>query len=346
MANATNNYRRAYHCLCSDFVEGRFGLNDETIIDYSRQGKVNRAFAILAVLFSVVGIVMNYMNLYDFSKLLVFIAMPTVLFVVSLGMGGGSKKSIDYIPGEWEKKKTWVSFTDYDNMVAQYEDAYGELYSNPGDFLTCCCSLVFILIFGFLILLSQSMSIILLNPSLDPIIFIVLEYSIVAVAGFVIGFRIPSIDAQDFFKRPIKGDVYDFARELAAVPGIRAGMNVELGVRSGVQTIIDAEVKAYVQNLPETVQIQVQVSHSGFAYPYLVGTAYKGGRITPHEDSFRIGTRYPVRVEYSMDKDVMVIVARFDIPERTSSVPHISMGDFRGLAGLLAAELKDNYKPE
>jgi hypothetical protein len=321
-------------------------MNDETIIDYSRQGTVNRAFAILAVLFSFAGIVMNYLNPDDFNKLVVFVGLPIVLFFVSLGMGGGSKKAIDYIPGEWEKKKAWVSFTDYDRMVEQYEDAYGELYSNPGDFLSCCCSLVFILIFGFLILMSQSMGIILLNPTLDPIVFIVLEYSIVAVAGFVIGFRIPSIDAQDFFKRPIKGDVYDFARELAAVPGIRAGMNIELGIRSGVQTILDAEVKAYVQNLPETVQIQVQVSHSGFAYPYLVGTAYKGGRIPTHEDSFRIGTKYPARVEYSMDKDVIVIVARFDIPERTSSVPHISMSDFRRLAGLLAAELKDNYKPE
>ena len=47
-----------------------------------------------------------------------------------------------------------------------------------------------------------------------------------------------------------------------------------------------------------------------------------------------------------MDKDVMVIVARFDIPERTSAVPHISTGDFRELAALLAAELQDKYSPE
>jgi hypothetical protein len=47
-----------------------------------------------------------------------------------------------------------------------------------------------------------------------------------------------------------------------------------------------------------------------------------------------------------MDKDVIVIVARFDIPERTSSVPHISTSDFRELAALLAAELQDNYNPE
>ena len=168
----------------------------------------------------------------------------------------------------------------------------------------------------------------------------------VSVAGFVFGFRIPKIDAQEFFKRPMTGDVYRFASELTGVPGIRAGMNIELGVRAGVQTILDAEVKAYVQKLPETVQIQVQVSHSGFAYPYLVGTAYKGGRVSPHEDSRRIGTKYPVHLEYSMDEDVMVIVARFDIPERTSAVPNISTRDFRELAALLAGELQDNYKPD
>ena len=321
-------------------------MNEEKVIDYSRQGNVNRAFGILAVIITCTGVLLNYFEPFSYTRLLVFVGIPVVLFFISLGMGGGSKKAIDYIPGEWEKKKTWVSFAEYENMVEQYEDAYGELYSNPGDFLSCCCSLIFIVVFGVLILISQEMSIILLDPTFDPSLFIVLEYSIVSVAGFVIGFRIPSIDAQDFFKRPVTGDVYDFARELAGVPGIRAGMNVELGVRAGVQTIIDAEVKAYVQNLPETVQIQVQVSHSGFAYPYLVGTAYKGGRVTPHEDSLRIGTRYPARLEYSMDKDVIVIVARFDIPKRTSSVPHISASDFRSLAAVLAGELQDNYNPE
>ncbi|MFX1561358.1 MAG: hypothetical protein ACFFBL_12280 [Promethearchaeota archaeon] len=321
-------------------------MNEATIIDYSRQGKINRVFAIIAVLFTLAGILMNYINPIVFNRLVLFVVMPIILFFVSLAMGGGSKKAIDYIPGEWEKRKTWVSFTEYENMVEQYEDAYGELYSHPGDFLGCGCSLIFIVAFGVLILISQSMGTVLFTPMIDTILFIILVYSIVAVAGFVFGFRIPTIDAQEFFTRPMTGDVYRFARELAGVPGIRAGMDVELGVRSGVQTIFSAEVKAYVQNLPETVQIQVQVSHSGFVYPYLVGSAYKGGRVSPHEDRFRIATRYPALLEYSMDKDVMVIVARFDIPSRTSSVPNISMGDFRELAALLVVELQDNYNPE
>ncbi|MFW9787192.1 MAG: hypothetical protein ACFFE2_09600 [Candidatus Thorarchaeota archaeon] len=321
-------------------------MTEEKIIDYSRQRNVNRAFAIIAVLFAVLGIALNYLDASSLNRVIVFIGIPVALFLVSLGLGAGSKRAIDYIPGEWERRKTWVSFSDYERMVDDYEEAYGELYSNPGDTLTCCCSLIFILVLGGLIYVTQLAGLVLLDSTSDPILFIVLECSMVAVIGFVLGFRIPSIDAQEFFTRPIKGDVYNFARELAVVPGIRAGMNVEVGVRAGVQTIIDSEVKAYVQNLPETVQIQVQVSHSGFAYPYLVGTAYKGGSVSPREDTFRIATRYPARLEYSMDDDVMVIVARFDIPSRTSSVPHISMGDFRELAALLAVELQDNYKPQ
>lgn len=320
-------------------------MNEERIIDYSRQRGVNRAFAVIAVLFAVAAIALNFLETGEMIRLVIYIDIPIALFMVSLAMGAGSKRAIDYIPGKWEKKKTWVSFADYDDMVEKYEDAYGELYSHPGDTLSFFCSLIFVAILGYLIYFSQRTGLVLINPILDPILFIVLQCSIVAVAGFVIGFRIPSIDAQEFFKPPLKGDVYSFARELAGVRGIRAGMSVDLGVRGGVQTIIDAEVKAYVQNLPETVQIKVQVSHSGFAYPYLVGTAYKGGRVEAREDTFRIGTRYPALLEYSMDKDVIVIVARFDIPERTSSVPNISMRDFRELAALLAEELQDNYNP-
>jgi len=320
-------------------------LSDTKIIDYSRQGKVNKAFAILAVLIALSAVVLDYLYSTFFYQMLVYIAIPVVLFFLSLGMGAGSKRAIDYIPGKWEKREIWVDFAEYEDIVEKYEDAYGDLYSHPGDICSCMCSLVFIAILGFIMLILPEFNIVLFDPIIDSIILISVLYAIVAVAGFVFGFRIPQIDAQEFFKAPVKGDVYDFARALSGVRGIRAGMNVELGVREGVQTILDAEVKAYVQGLPETVQIQVQVSHSGFAYPYLVGTAYQGGTISPREETLRIATRYSALLEYSMDEEVIVIVARFNIPERTSSVPSISISDFRDLAALLASELKDNYNP-
>lgn len=322
---------------------GRIGLSESKIIDYSRQGNVNKAFALLAVIAAVFAIILDY--LYASFRLYIYLGIPVALFFISLGMGAGSKRAIDYIPGHWEKRKAWVDFVEYEDMVEKYEESYGDLYAHPGDLFGCFCSMIFIAALGFVMLILPNFAIILFDPIIDSIILITVLYAIVAVAGFVFGFRIPKIDAQEFFKAPVMGDVYDFARALSGVRGIRAGMNVELGVREGVQTILEAEVKAYVQGLPETVQIQVQVSHSGFAYPYLVGTIYQGGTITAKEETYRIATKYPAIFEYSMDKDVIVIVARFKIPERTSSVPSISIRDFRELAAALVGELSDNYNP-
>ncbi|MFW9982452.1 MAG: hypothetical protein ACFFE3_11115 [Candidatus Thorarchaeota archaeon] len=320
-------------------------MSETNIIDYSRQGKVNKFYTITVVLVAVVAVVLDYMYSEFFYQILVYIGIPVVLFLISLGMGAGSKRAIDYIPGTWEKRKAWVDFVEYEDMLEKYEESYGDLYSHPGDICGCGCSFIFIAILGFVMLILPEFNIVLFSPLIDSIILITVLYSIVAVAGFVFGFRIPKIDAQEFFKAPVKGDVYEFARALSGIRSVRAGVNVQLGVREGVQTILDAEVKAYVMGLPETVQMKVQVSHSGFAYPYLVGTIYKGGKISSKEQTFRIATRYPALLEYSMDKDVIVIVARFDIPTRTSSVPSISISDFRSLATLLADELKDNYNP-
>jgi hypothetical protein len=322
---------------------GRIGLSESRIIDYSRQSKVNSAFAAIAVLSAVGAIIINY--IYPAYQMLLYLGIPVVLFIFSFGMGAGSKRAIDYIPGAWERRKTWVTFAEYEDMVEKYEDSYGDLYAHPGDWCSSCCSMLIIVILGFVMLMLPEFNITLFDPFIDSIILITVLYAIVAVTGFVFGFRIPKIDAQEFFKAPVMGDTYEFASALSGVSGIRAGMNVELGVREGVQTILDAEIKSYVQGLPETVQMKVQVSHSGFAYPYLVGTIYQGGTISPREERYRIQTRYPALFEYSMDDDVIVIVARFDIPKRTSSVPSISTRDFRELAAVLAGELADIYKP-
>ncbi|MGD2072838.1 MAG: hypothetical protein PVG65_05055, partial [Candidatus Thorarchaeota archaeon] len=98
------------------------------------------------------------------------------------------------------------------------------------------------------------------------------------------------------------------------------------------------------EDLPETAQIRVQVSHSGFAYPYLVGTIYQGDPVKERTDKKRLRTKYTPIFEYSMDKDVVVIVARFDIPSRTSSVPSISNQDFIALGSALTHEIKENYE--
>lgn len=319
---------------------------EEGVIDYTRQGKVNRAFAILLFTAILVGTFVFYYNLLTPVTQVVYIVLPLALLFISLGFGMASKRAIDYIPGEWVRKKTFVTFSEYERMIDEYEEAYGDLVAHPGDVMTCCCLLPVLAAVGYLTIMFQLQDYVLIHPLVDTLLLTGIYFSIVGASGFIIGFRIPSIDSDEFFTSPMKsGHVYDFASELEGVPDIRVGMDVELGVRSGVQTIIDSEVRAGVKGLPDTVKIGIQVSHSGFAYPYLVGTVYKGALI-PSETSerYRLRTRYTALLEYSMDDDVAVIVARFDIPKRTSSVPSISRNDFRALASLLAEKLRENYE--
>jgi hypothetical protein len=320
-------------------------LAEEGVIDYSRQVNVNRAFAVVLAIAILIGTIVYHFDVVSPRAQVVYVVLPVVLLVVSLGFGMASKRAVDYIPGEWEKRKTFVTFTEYERMIDDYEDAYGDLVSHPGDIMTCCCLLPVLAVVGYLTIMFQLEGILLIHPFVDTLILTGILFSIVGASGFILGFRIPSIDADEFFTSPLKrGDVYDFASELQGVPGINAGMDVELGVRSGVQTIIDSEIKAGVEGLPDTVKIGVQVSHSGFAYPYLVGTVYKGAPVSETKERYRLRTRYPAMLEYSMDDDVAVIVARFDIPSRTSSVPSISRNDFRTLAHLLAEKLRENYE--
>ncbi len=317
---------------------------DGKIIDYSRQVNVNRAYAIIVLVFVVIGILLFNYYINSLRLLLVDLILPGVLFLISLIMGFGSKKAIDYVPGEWAKRNTWVSFSEYEEMVDNYEDAYGDLFAHPGDTMTCFCLLLFVLVTTVLSYLFHETDYVLIDPVIDSILIIIFLYVINSVSAVIIGFRIPTIDSDEFFKLPVTGDTYQFASQLEGVTDIRAGMNVELGIRGGTQTILNAEVRSYVQGLPDTVQVRVQVSHSGFAYPYLVGTVYKGFPVEKTNETHRIKTQYPVALEYSMDDEVAVIVARFDIPKRTSGIPNISNRDFRKLAAFLAVKLKENYE--
>ncbi len=319
-------------------------MSGDTIVDYSRQRRVNLAFAAILIVCIAYAVYLRVTTSDPQSVVLgLYTILPIVLMLASIIMGVLSKRAIDYVQDEWEERKIWVSFSDYEKMVEEYEDAYGHLYGNPGGCAWILCMLPLAFAFGLLSSFYQTLASPLFDPLIDSLLIILILYSVVGVTGFVIGFRIPAIDAEEFFKPPIKGDVYDFASQLEKVPGIRAGLNVELGVRSGVQTIMNAEVKTYVDGLPDNVSIQVQVSHAGFAYPYLVGTVYKGSRVPVSKDRYNIGARYPAMVESSMDGEVSVFVARFDIPERTSSVPSIPGRDFRRLAALLAESLRGNY---
>lgn len=320
-------------------------MNEEPIIDYSRQKNVNRFFGVLIMIIIAVAAIWFYSNPNAlFTMVAVYIVFPIAVVLISTGLGALSKRAVDYNPGEWTKEKIWVTFNEYEEMVEKYEDSYGHLYARTGEGCYMLCMIVISIIFGLIIMFYQLFANPIFSMLIDGLLFIVILYLIGSIAGYVIGFRIPKIDATEFFKPPVKGDVTSFAQELEDVPGLRVGLDVELGVRAGVRTILDAEVKNYVEGLPDTVQVRVQVSHSGFAYPYLVGTIYKGYPVETQKIRHSLRTKYRPIFEYDMDDDVVVIVARFDIPSRTSSVPSISGKDFRALGALLAHELKENYE--
>lgn len=321
-------------------------MSKDVIVDYTKQVTVNRVFAAIVILIAAFALVWKYIGFDDPSTVLpVNILIPSGLLLFSAIMGALSKRAIDYIPGEWEEQKVSVTFKEYEDMVESFEDAYGHLFSHGADYCGLCLLLPIAVVLGWLAVLFEGSGETLFTPLIDSLLLVVIIYAIVSAVGFVLGFRIPSIDAKEFFKLPeLDRDVYDFASELQYVDELRAGLNVTLGVREEVQTIKNADIRIHVEGLPDTVAIKVQVSHSGFAYPYLVGTAYKGNPVDTGAESFRIGAKYPALVEYSMDKNVTVMVARFDIPKRTSAVPHISSQDFRRLALLLVSRLKANHE--
>ena len=324
-------------------------MTQGNIIDYSRQQTVNRVFAALVIATTVVAIWLKFSEPTNESTiLLLFIGIPVGLVLLSSLFGAGSKRAIDYRTGKWKSRKVWMGFSEYEHMTEDYEDAYGVLFSHPGDTCGCCLLLPMVGILGlggyiYDLALMHGSLVPLFGVLWDSIFLIMIIYVIASVGSFVVGFRILAIDASEFFKPLLSGDVYEFASELQAVPNIRAGMDVTIGEREDVITILEAESKASVEGLPDTVSIRVQVSHSGFAYPYLVGTVYKGAEVLPVHKYPVVKTKYPAMLEFSMDDDVTVIVARFDIPKRTSSVPNISKRDFRALANILAKELKKNY---
>ena len=316
------------------------------IVDYGHSRKISAVFVAILITFIIYGLYQMLTNSSDPDIIFEIYALNSfILIILSIIFGLGAKRAINYIPGKWEHVKKWVSFKEYDEIVEKYEAAYGNLFASSSDQNAfCCCIVPLLMVVGFFSVLYQEFVGPLLGHTLDSILTVPLVYGIIGFAGFLIGFRSIKIDSDEFFKPPEKGDNYKFASALALVPYLRAGVNVELGERSGVLTLLNAEWKIYVKDLPETVTVKVQVSYSGFAYPYLVGTIYKGPHVEKHTESLRIGTRYPALIEYSMDKEVTVMVARFDIPSRTSSVPSISSGDFRKLGAALAGKLTTYYE--
>ncbi len=324
------------------FVSRVSQLTEDSVISYSRQKSVNRVFIVFSLGFVLVSLWLtnSFEDAFDIT-IFSYMVLPIFLFLISAVFGGLSKRAIDYTPGEWKKDKIWVTPEAYKEMSEKNKEAYGHLYADEGGVTGCFCSCIIIPFIGILLIVFQLLSQPLFNQLVDSLIFVGLLDVLSATLGFLWGFKIPKIDPDVFFKPPAESDVLDFLDALTTIPEVRAGLTVTVGKRGGMQTILEAKPKIQVQGLSDTAALEVQVSHSGFAYPYLVGTIFKGPVVKESSETFSIGTRYPAILEQSMDDNVTVYVARFEIPKRTSSVPSISKSDFRKLATFIAAKMQD-----
>ncbi|MFW9931298.1 MAG: hypothetical protein ACFFDR_01475 [Candidatus Thorarchaeota archaeon] len=320
-------------------------MTEDSVISYSRQKTVNRVFIVFVLGFLVVSLWLT--NSFDDAFEIVifsYIIIPIILILISAVFGGLSKRAIDYTPGEWKKEKIWVTPDAYTEMAEKNKDAFGHLYADEGGVTGCLCSCIIIPIFGILLIVFQLLAQPLFNQLIDSLLFVGLLDILSATLGFLWGFKIPKIDPDVFFKPPAESDVIEFLDALGTIPEVQAGLNLTIGKRGSIKTILEVKPKIQIQGLPDTASLEVQVSHSGFAYPYLVGTICKGPVVKDHEDTYSIGTRYPAIIEQSMDDNVTVYVARFNIPKKTSSVPSISKSDFRKLASLIATKMQEDSK--
>jgi hypothetical protein len=279
----------------------------------------------------------------SFSSLLDTIVLLLGLLILSAIFGVISKRPIDYISGTWEESKTWAGVGEYAELIEKHNKAYRGILGDSEAGCTICCGLFFLPAIALGIFAYSEFAQPLFSTYLDMLLLLILSYLFVCAVGFLGGYNLTGTDADLPFAKPAEGAVFRYMRALDDVADIEAGFDVVIGTRNDYKAIMETEAKARISGLPNTVALKVQVTSSGFDYPYLVGTIYKGPDVPEREERFNIGARYPALFEYSMDGNVTIIVGRFDIPKRTSSVPRISESDFEALGRFIATRMKELY---
>ncbi len=308
---------------------------DAGIVDYSRSRRVTLVSAAVLVFLSITLGFSTFLPFYvlDIATLL--------LLLLALILGWASKRAIDYLPGEWHVRTVRVTPQEYREMVKKHMDAYGHLISSD---VSCACvtalclALVSQLLVMFLIFMLGEELLTTYGPQVITAVTIILNL-VVAILGYSIGYKWAKVDPHPYITEPPTGYVLGYVEALADVPDLDVKYKVKLAERDGALAIADAEPAIGVKGMPDELQIKVQVSVSSIVYPYLVASYYKGPVVEEHKVHARIRARYPALFEYSMDGNVTIVVARFDIPSHTRSVPHISDSDFRKLGRALARVL-------
>ncbi len=274
-----------------------------------------------------------------FEYFIVLLLLYVLSMFLSLAFGVGAKRGIDIHATGLETTKVTVPIDEYEDMVVKHRDAYAHLYNKSGGGCLCFC---FTFIFPFMVLLLNLIidDIVIIGRPWDQLYVNMVLLILSSVIPYSIGFQMVNVDPEQIFKEPPSGDLFDYVEALSNVNGIEPMVEVTLGKSGDLLVIMDAEPKLKLTGFPDTVQVKVQASHSGFTYPYLVATIFKGPKVEKHVERIKKHRGYPILMEYMMDDEVTVLVARFDIPKRTSSVPHISNSAFATLAEELVETLR------
>ncbi|MHA1770981.1 MAG: hypothetical protein ACTSYL_04355 [Candidatus Thorarchaeota archaeon] len=313
-------------------------MSAEPIIDTKKQRIVTAGyftFLFGAILF----LILMFFGYIAVPVLWVIGLLYFVVFFVSYLLGMAAKRGIDIKKATPTTKKITVSFDKYLEMVVKHEDAYGFLYESGGSGCTCMC-MCFML--PLLVFLPNILP--LFSPIFEeqwPLLYVNLVLLIIfSIVAYTAGFRAVKVDPDIIFKKPPRDGIFEYAEALSSIEGIRPEVEVTISEIEGNLAIMDATPILKLEGFPDEAQLKIQFSDSGFLYPYLVATYYKGPQVEKHKERVKLGVRYPALIEYMMDDEVTVLVGRFDIPKRSSAVPYISIDDFRQLAKEVVSRLR------
>lgn len=313
----------------------------QQVVDTSKQRVVIRLY--VATMLATVAF-MDYLivvsGITGDNVLLVFVWLPVTLLFLSVIFGVASKRAVDIISDEWKTQKVKVPLRQYEEMASAYEDAYRGLLETSGVGCGGCCTGVIVIVVALgLLAMSITYGRPLISVEVDTAVVFSIAACTASLLAFMSAYRATKVDKEMEVSPAPRGALLKYGGVLDRVDGVDVFVEATLARRGELSVIRDAEVVATVEGLPGTAKIKLLVTHSGFDYPYLVGTIYKGPPVT-EERRVICRDKYSGIAEFSTDDDVTVIVARYDIPKRTRSVPTITESMFETLTVALVREMK------
>ncbi len=268
------------------------------------------------------------------------------LMVIGAVLGATSKTSTSKI-GVWERETRLVSIHEYETIAAKYKEDFRKLFSDFSDASGCCCTMMIplIMLLAFASITSEEMP-----PeywfTIGALLVIPIAYILFGIISYLIGYYSVKSTVSGFFTPP-DDEALSFALDLSQEELLDVRALIEIGVRGEKTALFSTEWRIFVEGLPETVYMKLQVDEGFFyPYPYLVGIIEDGPYLDERTEDLELDTRFPAAIEYSTDDRVSVLVSRFDKVSVTSELkyePNIEGHELRKLGLALAERLRANY---